>query len=144
MKLVDANVLLYAVNTDARHHARSVRWLDGALSGAATVGFSWVVLLAFIRLATKTGLFPRPLEVGDVMDRVDRWLAAGPAVILDPTPDHARIVRSLLEDVGAGGNLVNDAHLAALSIEHRGVVVSYDNDFSRFDGVEWEEPPTLE
>lgn len=144
MKLVDANVLLYAVNADARHHARSVRWLDAALSGAATVGFSWVVLLAFVRLATKAGLFPSPLDVGEAMDRVDRWLAAGPAVTLDPTPDHARIVRSLLEDVGAGGNLVSDAHLAALSIEHRGVVVSYDNDFSRFAGVDWEEPPKLQ
>lgn len=143
MKLVDANVLLYAVNTDSRHHARSVAWLDAALSGAATVGFSWMVLLAFVRLATKTGLFPRPLDVDGALRRVERWLDAGTAVTLAPTPDHARIVRSLLEHVGTGGNLVNDAHLGALSIEHRGVVISYDNDFSRFPGVEWEEPPVL-
>ena len=58
MKLVDANVLLYAVNEDADHHEESRAWLDGALSGAETVAFSWIVLLASVRLATKVGLFP--------------------------------------------------------------------------------------
>lgn len=142
MRLVDANVLLYAVNTDARHHESSLRWLDAALSGGAAVGFSWVVLLAFVRLSTKTGLFPRPLAATEAMDRVDAWLSAAPAVVVEPTPDHPRVVRDLLGQVGTGANLVNDAHLAALAIEHRGVVVSYDNDFSRFDRVRWQEPAT--
>lgn len=141
MKLVDANVLLYAVNADAERHEASRRWLDDALSGGATVGFSWVALLAFVRLATKEGLFPRPLAPDAAMDRVDAWLAAGPAVVVEPTIDHARIVRRLLREVGVGGNLVNDAHLAALAIEHRADVVSFDNDFSRFPGVRWEPPP---
>lgn len=141
MKLVDANVLLYAVNTDAVHHERSVRWLDAALSGADTVAFAWVALLAFVRLSTKVGLFPSPLRVDQAMDRVDAWLAAAPAVVVEPTVDHPRIVRDLLRDLGSGGNLVNDAHLAALSIEHRCGIVSFDNDFERFDGVDWHLPP---
>ncbi|GAC1479141.1 MAG: type II toxin-antitoxin system VapC family toxin [Acidimicrobiales bacterium] len=140
MKLVDANVLLYAVNVDARHHERSRTWLDGALSGADTVAFSWVALLAFIRLTTKVGLFPSPLRVDDAMDRVDAWLAAPPAVIVEPTPAHPRIMRQLLDQVGTGGNLVNDAHLAALAIEHRCSIVSFDNDFGRFADVRWAPP----
>jgi toxin-antitoxin system PIN domain toxin len=139
VKLVDANVLLYAVNVDADHHEESRAWLDRALSGAATVGFSWVALLAFLRLSTKVGLFPRPLTAEQAMNRVDAWLAAPPAVVVEPTVGHARLVRAFLGKVGVGGNLVNDAHLAALAVEHRGVVVSYDHDFSRF-GVEWELP----
>jgi uncharacterized protein len=141
VKLVDANVLLYAVNRDADHHDRSRRWLDGALSGDATVAFSWIALLAFVRLATKEGLFPQPLSLDGAMDRVDGWLSAEPAVVVEPTVDHPRILRDLLRDVGAGGNIVNDAHLAALAIEHRCSVVSYDNDFARFEGVRWEPPP---
>lgn len=140
MKLVDANVLLYAVNRDAPHHETARSWLDGALSGGATVAFSWVVLLAFVRLSTKVGLFPAPLSVDGALDRVRRWTAAGPAVIVEPTRDHAAVLARLLGDVGVGGNAVNDAHLAALSIEHRGTVVSYDHDFSRFPGVSWERP----
>lgn len=141
MNLVDANVLLYAVNTDATHHRRSRDWLDAALSGADTVAFSWVVLLAFVRLATKVGLFPSPLTVDQAMDRVDAWLSAGPAVVLEPTRDHARLVRTLLAAVGSGGNLVNDAHVAALSIEHRCDVVTFDADFGRFPGVRSQLPP---
>lgn len=140
MKLVDANVLLYAVNEDAQHHDDSRRWLDGALSGADTVGFAWLGLLAFVRLSTKIGLFPSPLHIDEAMDRVHAWLAAGSAVILHPTADHTRILSSLLSDVGSGGNLVNDAHLGALAIEHRCQIVTYDTDFGRFDGVGWVTP----
>ena len=140
MKLVDANVLLYAVNVDARHHERSRRWLDGTLSGGGTVAFAWVALLAFVRLSTKVGLFPAPLSVPAAMDRVDAWLGTPAAVLVDPTVRHAQIVRDLLAPLGTGGNLVNDAHLAALAIEHRAGVVSFDNDFARFAGVSWEPP----
>ena len=140
MKLVDANVLLYAVNRDAEHHEASRTWLDGALSGDATVAFSWVALLAFVRLSTKAGLFPSPLSVDGALDRVHAWVGAAPAVIVEPTPDHASVLRRLLGGVGVGGNLVSDAHLAALAVEHRCTVVSYDNDFSRFEGVSWELP----
>lgn len=140
MKLVDANVLLYAVNRDARHHEESRIWLDSALSGQATVAFSWVALLAFVRLSTKAELFPRPLDVDGALARVHAWTTAPPAVIVEPTSDHAVILERLLNGVGVGGNLVNDAHLAALAIEHRCSIVSYDNDFSRFDGVTWERP----
>lgn len=140
MKLVDANVLLYAVNRDAVHHETARRWLDGSLSGDATVAFAWVALLAFVRLSTKVELFPAPLSIDGALDRVDAWISAGPSVIVEPTPDHPGILRRLLGQVGAGANLVNDAHLAALAIEHRCAVVSYDNDFSRFDGVVWERP----
>lgn len=141
MKLVDANVLLYAVNTDAPYHDRARRFLDVALSGADTVAFAWIALLAFVRLTTKASLFPNPLTVEQAMGRIDAWLSAAPAVLLDPTPDHASVLRSLLISIGTGGNLVNDAHLAALAIEHRCTVVSFDNDFGRFPAVRWELPP---
>lgn len=142
MKIVDANVLLYAVNTAAEHHDASLRWLDRALSGADTVGFAWVPLLAFVRLSAKEGLFPHPLRPEDAMDRVAEWTAASSAVVVNPTPRHADILTGLLARVGAGGNLVNDAHLAALAIEHRGGIVSYDADFGRF-GIRWDRPDDL-
>jgi toxin-antitoxin system PIN domain toxin len=140
VKLVDANVLLYAVNADARHHRASRAWLDGALSGDATIAFAWAALLAFVRLATKVDLFPAPLTVEGAFDRVDAWLAAPTAVVVEPTSAHGRVLRELLRTVGAGGNLVSDAHLAALALEHRSEIVSYDNDFGRFAGVTWELP----
>jgi hypothetical protein len=140
MKFVDANVLLYAVNEDAEHHEPSRRWLDRGLSGGDTIAFSWLVLLAFLRLVTKEGLFPRPLSLDGALDRVDSWLGAPGAVVVEPSAGHVRFLRSALGEVGVGGNLVNDGHLAALAIEHRAAVVSWDNDFQRFTGVRWLRP----
>jgi uncharacterized protein len=144
VKIVDANVLLYAVNTASEHHRASVRWLDGALSGADTVGFAWVPLLAFIRLATKESLFPRPLAPEDAIGQVADWLAAPSAAHVNPTARHAEVLTRMLSRVGTGANLVNDAHLAALAVEHRASIVSYDSDFGRFDSVRWDRPDSLQ
>jgi uncharacterized protein len=143
MKIVDANVLLYAVNSTSDHHRASLRWLDNALSGADAVGFAWVPLLAFVRLATRQGLFPSPLRPEEAIGQVADWLGAPTAVAVEPTPRHAEILGRMLAVVGTGGNLVNDAHLAALAIEHRGSVVSYDSDFGRFPAVRWDRPDAL-
>lgn len=143
MKIVDANVLLYAVNSASTHHEASRQWLDGALSGADDVGLAWVPILAFVRLSTKIGLFPSPLPPSDAMRQVVEWTTAPGARTIGPTARHADVLHNLLAQSGTGGNLVNDAHLAALALEHRASIVSYDSDFSRFDGVRWVTPDTL-
>lgn len=139
MKLVDANVAVRRHGA-SRHHDPSRSWLDGALSGGATVGFAWVVLLAFVRISTRPGLFPRPLSVDAAAGTVGEWLGQAPARVVSPTARHPFLLRELLSHAGVGGNLVNDAHLAALAIEHRAEIVSYDTDFTRFPGVRWATP----
>jgi toxin-antitoxin system PIN domain toxin len=141
VNLVDANVLLYAVNEDSPQHSRASTWLDQALDGAEAVGFAWIVLLAFLRLSTRADLFPRPLETSQALDVVETWLGARAAVVIHPTARHLAVLAGLLEPFGTAANLVNDAHLAALSVEHRGTVISFDHDFGRFPGVKWREPP---
>ncbi|OBG84651.1 ribonuclease [Mycobacterium sp. E802] len=143
MRIVDANVLLYSVNSSSEHHVASRQWLDGALSGADGVGLAWVPMLAFVRLVTKAGLFPSPLRADEALGRVADWLSAPSAVLVNPTPRHAEILGQMLDAAGVGGNLVNDAHLAALAVEHRATIVSYDADFGRFDGVRWDRPDDL-
>jgi uncharacterized protein len=138
--LVDASVLLYAVNEDAEHHTTARSWLTGELRGTRTVGLSWVALLAFLRLSTKVGLFPSPLTVDQATGQVRRWLDHPRTVRLAPTARHADVLAGLLAGVGAGGNLVNDAHLAALAVEHAATIVTFDSDFGRFPGVQWVRP----
>jgi predicted nucleic acid-binding protein len=77
------------------------------------------------------------------MQQVADWCSAPGSVVVNPTPRHADVLSGLLSSVGAGGNLVNDAHLAALAVEHRAGIVSYDSDFSRFDGIRWDTPDVL-
>lgn len=140
MKLVDANVLLYSVNEDAPHHEEARAWLDDGLSGSEAIGFAWVVVLAFLRLATRSDLFHRPLAFEEAAAVVERWLAAAPAVVVQPTPRHLELLRGLVQTTGVAANLINDAHLAALALEHDATVASYDRDFGRFAGLRHELP----
>jgi hypothetical protein len=140
MKLPDANVILYAVNEDAPHHARAKDWFERTLSSSEPVGFEWSVLLAFLRVSTKASLFPRPLKPRDAIDYVDSWLAQPAVRIVHPGERHARLLRDLLGPLGAGGNLVSDAHLAAVAIEHGAELCSCDGDFGRFPGLRWTNP----
>jgi toxin-antitoxin system PIN domain toxin len=140
VKLVDANILLYAVNRDAAHHSAARRWLDGALAGSEAIGFAWVVLLAFLRLSTRSGVFPNPLTLEQAFAVVEAWLTRPVAVLVEPTVRHVSILHGLLAPLGTGGNLVTDAHLAALAVEHGAEVVSFDGDFGRFPGLRWRTP----
>lgn len=140
MKLVDANVLVYAYNQDSERHDEARAWLDSALSGGAAVGLAWVPMLAFVRLVTRRGLFPNPVTPAVAMAQIQDWLAQPAAETVRPTARHPFVLAELLGHVGQGGNLVNDAHLAALAVEHRAEIVSYDSDFERFPGVRWERP----
>lgn len=132
MKIVDANVLLYAVNRQSVQHDAAHRWLSAALSGNEVVGLPWVSLLAFIRLSTSRRIFASPLTPVDAMALVESWLSRPAAVTVEPTSRHLSILRGLLEQAGTAGNLTTEAHIAALAIEHGGAVVSFDRDFERF------------
>ncbi|MGA2470737.1 MAG: type II toxin-antitoxin system VapC family toxin [Solirubrobacteraceae bacterium] len=135
MLLVDANVLLHAVNERAREHQAAHEWLLAALDGPETIGLAWIALLAFLRLATHPAVFPRPLSTQAAADIAETWLAAPHTIAVEPTPRHLTLLRGLLVASGTAGNLVNDAHLAALALEHDATVVSFDRDFARFAGV---------
>ena len=140
MRIVDVNLLLYAVNPGATQHRLANRWLNEALSGGAPVGFAWLVIIGFVRIATNPRVFARPITTAQAMDQVDQWLEARSASVVQPGHGHAAVLRRLLDHVGTGGNLVSDAHLAALAIEHKATVMTFDTDFGRFPGVRWETP----
>lgn len=135
MFLVDANVLLHAVNRASAEHETAGGWLASALDGTEAVAFAWTVLLAFVRLSTHSSVFPHPLSPVQAIDVLEDWTSDAPAVILEPTRRHLALVRGLLARAGTGGNLVSDAHLAALALEHDAAVVSFDRDFGRFEGL---------
>ena len=135
MKLPDANVLLYAVNPQSAFHARARQWMDAACNAPEGVGFAWTVLLGFIRISTRAGIFPMPLSAQAAIAMVTQMLSAPHSQILAPGPGHLEILSRLLLAAGTAGNLVSDAHLAALAIEHGASIGTFDADFKRFAGL---------
>jgi toxin-antitoxin system PIN domain toxin len=142
VKVPDANVLLNTINAGAAAHVACRRWVEKSLGGDEPVGLSWSVLTAFVRIATNPRIFRDPFALDEVFDIVDEMLAQPAAVLVAPGARHASILRGLLAPLGTAGNLVNDAHLAALAIELGADVVSCDSDFARFAGVSWIDPTT--
>lgn len=121
-------------------HAEARRWLESALSGDESVGLPWIVILAFLRIATNPRAVTLPVSVERACETVDQLLDYPPVRIVQPGPEHWPQVRRLLLEVGSAGNLTTDTHLAALAIEHGATLVSYDNDFARFDRLRWQRP----
>ena len=138
--IVDVNVLLYAVDEGSPHHKVSRTWLEDALNGDVRVGFPWHCLVGFTRIATHSRVFASPMSAREAWGFVEDWLDQDMAWIPLPTDRHRRVLGRLVVEQHATGNLVSDAHLAALAIEHGVAICSFDTDFARFPEVTWINP----
>jgi uncharacterized protein len=138
--LIDANLLLYAYHPRAEQHEKSRAWLEAVLSGPDLVRFAWLTLWAFIRIATNTRVFDRPLSTSEAEAAISSWLAQSVAGILEPGERHWDILRGLVREGQATGPLVVDAVLAAIALEHGATLCTTDRDFSRFSGLRWINP----
>ena len=138
--LVDANILLYAVDEESPFHEAALVWLQTALNATRRVGLPWVSLTAFVRIATHPRALRDPLAPGDAWAMVEAWLDAPSCWVPTPGPGHREILGRLLRDLDLRGNLVADAALAALCIEHGLEMISADSDFARFREITWVNP----
>ena len=140
MILVDANLLVYAHVASFPQHDRARDWLDQRLSGSSPVGLPWASLLAFMRIVTNPRVFEQPQSIDLAWRQVVSWLELQPVWIPNPGERHREVLAQLLVASGVHGNLIPDAHLAALAIEHGLVLFSCDGDFARFRDLRWENP----
>ncbi len=140
MILVDASLLVYAHIVEMRQHEAARAWLDGRLNGTARVGMPWATLVAFVRLVSNPRILAQPRTVVQAWRQVEAWLDCAPAWIPLPTERHREVLAKLLCGPGMNANLVPDAHVAALAIEHGLTLHSADSDFARFPGLKWQNP----
>ena len=140
MIFVDTNILLYAEDSLSKVHDRACEWWDRQLSGSAPVCLCWTVVNAFIRIGTNPRVFEQPLSLDEATMRVESWLQQPCVRVVVPTERHWTVYGRLLHSGKASANLVTDAHLAALAVEHGCTVYSTDTDFARFRGVKWIDP----
>lgn len=141
--LIDANILLYAVDTQSPFHEKSATWLESALNGSRRVGIPWMSLTAFVRITTHPRALREPLTPTNAWTHVEDWLDAPMTWIPTPGRPHADILGRLIRELDLRANLIPDAVLAALCIEHGLTMVSADSDFARFTEIEWLNPVAL-
>lgn len=140
MILVDANLLVYAYAGSLPQHERARAWLDAHLNGTAAVGLPWPSLLAFVRLVSNPRVFAQPVSVTAAWQQAEAWLQQEPVWIPLPTARHSEVLGPVMQFAEGRANLVPDAHLAALAIEHGLTLCSADGDFARFPDLMWHDP----
>jgi toxin-antitoxin system PIN domain toxin len=138
--LIDANLLLFAVDSESPFHIKARDWLNEQLNGQQRVGIPWQSLAAFVRVVTRQTILNRPLDPTEAWQQVEGWLANDLVWVPSPTPRHAETLGELVKRYQLRGNLITDAQLAALAIEHGLEVCSADTDFARFTEVRWCNP----
>ncbi|MYE25470.1 MAG: type II toxin-antitoxin system VapC family toxin [Gammaproteobacteria bacterium] len=139
MLIPDVNLLVYAYNEDAPFHAVAKTWWETRLSEVEPVGLAWVAMLGFVRIMSNRRVLARPMPLDEAVGHCRAWLGVPNVSIVLPGPRHLDILGSLLAGP-VGSNLVTDAHLAALAIEHQAELQSNDTDFGRFSGLRWRNP----
>jgi toxin-antitoxin system PIN domain toxin len=138
--VLDANLLIYAYNSGSAHHRKARAWLEKILSEIEVVGLPWQAVSAFLRVMTNRRLPGEHFSVEEASEVVDLWLAHPNVQVLAAGDNHWRLFRRMVVDGRAGGPLISDAEIAALTIEYGGVLQTVDRDFARFPGLRWVNP----
>jgi uncharacterized protein len=138
--VLDANLLLYAYDSESDKHAEARAWVEQTFSSENPVGLPWQTVSAFMRIVTNPRLSGRRFTAVEVVEIVDEWVNQPNVRLLGPGEQHWSLLRQMMIDGQARGPLVTDAQLAALTIEYGGVLHTTDRDFGRFPGVRWKNP----
>ena len=140
MIVLDANLLLYAYDSASPQHAKARAWIERVFSGTDSIGLPGQTIGAFLRIMTNVGLPGDRFSLTEAVQIVDRWLEQPNLRLLLPGDDHWVCLRQMIVEGQASGPLVTDAQLAAVTIEHGGVLHTTDRDFARFPGLRWRNP----
>lgn len=140
MKIIDVNILVYAVDRQSKFHAPVLAWWNNALNGNEILGLPWIAVSGFIRIGTNSRLFDNALTVAEATQRIDVWLSQPNIQLVQETTEHWTLFREFVQIPGAGGNRTTDAHLAAIAVSRGASLVSTDRGFARFSHLRWENP----
>lgn len=140
MIVLDANLLLYAYDSESQQHAKAREWIEQTFSSGSPVGLPWQTITAFLRIVTNPRLSGKRFTPEEAAQIVEQWLEQPNVSLLPPGDQHWRLLRQMMKDGQARGPLISDADLAALTVEYGGVLHTTDRDFARFPALRWTNP----
>jgi toxin-antitoxin system PIN domain toxin len=138
--LPDVNVLVLAHRADQDHHEPVRAWLEKEVNSDQPFVLADVAVAGFLRTVTHPRVYRRPTPLDTAVAFVDGLVEQPTCITAAGGARHWTILRELLADADARGNLVPDAHLAAIAIEHGATVATRDRGFARFPRVRWLDP----
>jgi len=138
--ILDVNVVLAAHRADHPHHGVVRPWFDALVGGDDDFGVPDLVWVSFLRLATNRRIFEVPTPLADAFAFLDATTSQRRHLRVAPGPRHLALVRRLCEEADATGDLVPDAVLGAVAVEHGAVIATLDRDFARFASVRHQRP----
>jgi toxin-antitoxin system PIN domain toxin len=138
--VLDVNLLLYAYDDTSTHHTAARAWVKSVFSGQELIGLPWQTVCAFLRLTTNSRIFQNCISMEIAVGIAQQWMGLKQVRLLAPGELHWSLLRQMLIEGQVKGPLATDAELAALTIEHGGVLYSTDRDFARFPGLRWVNP----
>ena len=133
MQAIDTNVMVYSEIVTSAHHRAARRLVTELAEGPVAWAIPWPCVYEFLRVVTHTRVFAPPVPLDIALHDLGEILASPTLVLLSETERHTEVMMAVVKESGATGNLLHDAHIAALCIEH-GVseLLTGDRDFSRF------------
>lgn len=134
--VLDVNVVLAAFRDDHAQHVAMRQWFEGLTISAHTFSIPNVVWASFLRLVTNRHAFPVPTPVDEAFAYVEAVRAQPNHRVLEPGPQHLGLLLRLCREANGTGDLVPDAVLAAIALEHGCAVASLDRDFARFTSID--------
>ena len=140
MIVLDANLLLYAYDSDSQQHAKARAWIEQTFSNGTPVGLPWQTVTAFLRIVTNPRLSGKRFTPEEAIQIVDQWLTQPNVSLLPAGEQHWSLLRQMIKDGQTRGPMISDADLAALTIEYGGVLHTTDRDFARFPALRWTNP----
>jgi toxin-antitoxin system PIN domain toxin len=140
VKLLDANILLYAYDSDSAHHRVCRSWLEAAFNSDEIVALPWHTLLAFVRISTNSRATKKPLRSAEACNIVSSWLDQPNVSVIGAGDRFWELLKDQILEAQVTGPLVTDAALAALALEHGATLCSVDRDFRRFKGLRLIDP----
>ena len=140
MIVLDANILLSAQDSTSAYHVAARNWVDQVFSGTETVGLPWQSLWAFLRISTNKQIYAAPLTREQAIDVVEDWMELPQLQLMVPGDKHWELLKEMLLKGRVRGPQSTDAQLAAITIEHGGILYTADHGFARFPGLRWVNP----
>jgi toxin-antitoxin system PIN domain toxin len=138
--LLDTNILIYAHRRDAERHEDYRGWLEDLIDGPEPYAVADQALMAMIRIVTNPRIFQPPALLQEALAFADQFRNQPHAHVVGPGPSFWGIFAGLCHQAGATGDLIPDAYLAALAIEHGCEFVTADSDFRKFPGLRFRHP----